>query len=65
MSRSTLHIVNNHEEMVLWVIYTDADMKENHNYLHVLKYKNHCCIRLLINNWVVSTVSTVLMYALF
>ena len=28
MSRSTLHIVNNHEEMVLWVIYTDADMKE-------------------------------------
>ena len=39
MSRSTLHIVNNHEEMVLWVIYTDTDMKENHNYLQGLKYK--------------------------
>ena len=45
MSRSTLHIVNNHEEMVLWVIYTDTDMKENHNYLQGLKYKNYCCIR--------------------
>ena len=39
MSRSTLQIVNNQEEMVLWVIYTDADMKENHNYLQGLKYK--------------------------
>ena len=48
MSRSTLHIVNNHEEMVLWVIYTDTDMKENHNYLQGLKYKNYCCIRLVV-----------------